>query len=272
MDGLVCIITGANSLSGIGRATAFAFAKKKARAIYVTDINGDHLVPLAEEITSTTGVECIPKCMDAAADKDIQNVIADALGTFGRLDVFFANAGVAGRHPMATETSEAFLNMMRVNAWSVYAAIKYASVAMEKTSTEKTKSGGSIIATASVVAGVRSGAGPMSYSASKAAVINICQSAAWRLHGKNIRVNAICRGLIKTEMTKKVLEAVSSNELLVNLMKRNSALERYGEPDEIASIVAYLASREASFITGQDIKVDGGLTAALPYCPLFADE
>ncbi|KAI8645113.1 hypothetical protein BD408DRAFT_362028 [Parasitella parasitica] len=270
MDNLVCIITGANSLTGIGRAAVYAFAKKNVRAIYATDIYDEHLATLAEDVSNSTGVECIPKRMDASSDDDIKDVIAEAMAKFGRLDVYFANAGIAGAHPMKTETKEEFLNMMCVNSWSVYAAIKYASEAMEQTSTEKPQSSGSIIATASV-AGVRSGAGPMSYSASKAAVINLCQSAAWRLRGKNIRVNAICPGIIETEMTEKVLSLIKGNEFMEHAMKTNSALQRFGCPAEVAAMAAFLAGPESSFITGQDIKVDGGLTASLPYTPFFAD-
>ncbi|KAL9549895.1 hypothetical protein MBANPS3_004998 [Mucor bainieri] len=271
MDNLVCIVTGANSLTGIGRAAVYAFAKKNARAIYATDISDDNLASLAEEVHRKTGVECIPKRMDASSDDDIQAVIRDAMTRFGRLDVYFANAGIAGPHPMKTETQDEFLNMMRVNSWSVYAAIKYASEAMQMTSADKPNSNGSIIATASV-AGVRSGAGPMSYSASKAAVINLCQSAAWRLRGKNIRVNAVCPGLIVTEMTRKVLAAVKANDTMERTLITTSALQRFGDPTEIAAMVAFLAGPEASYITGQDIKVDGGMTASLPYAPLFADD
>ncbi|KAF1807592.1 hypothetical protein FB192DRAFT_1442975 [Mucor lusitanicus] len=271
LDNLVCIITGANSLTGIGRAAVYAFAKKNARAIYATDISEENLASLAEDVYKTTGVECIPKRMDASSDHDIQAVIGDAMARFGRLDVYFANAGIAGPHPMKTETQDEFLNMMRVNAWSVYAAIKYASEAMKKTCEGKPTSSGSIIATASV-AGVRSGAGPMSYSASKAAVINLCQSAAWRLRGTNIRVNAICPGLIVTEMTEKVLAAIKGNGTMESTLTTSSALQRFGDPKEIAAMAAFLAGPEASFITGQDVKVDGGMTASLPYAPLFADD
>ncbi|KAG2195848.1 hypothetical protein INT47_012389 [Mucor saturninus] len=269
MDSFVCIITGCNSLTGIGRASAYAFAKKTPKVIYVTDVHDNNLATLSEDITKTTGVACIPKVVDASSDKDIQAVIDDALEKYGRLDVFFANAGVGGNHPMATQTMEGFLEMMRINTWSVFAAIKYASVAMEKTSEDKIKSGGSIIATASV-AGLRSGAGPVSYSASKAAVINICQSAAWRLHGKDIRVNAICPGIIETEMTGRVLNAIANDAYESKSIKYNSALERCGKPEEIATMAAFLASTEASFVTGQAMVVDGGLSAALPYTPKFA--
>jgi len=99
------------------RAAVYAFAKKNARAIYATDIFDENLASLAQDVHQTTGVECIPKRMDASSDDDIQDVIADAMAKFGRLDVYFANAGIAGSHPMKTETKDEFLNMMRVNSW-----------------------------------------------------------------------------------------------------------------------------------------------------------
>ncbi|KAI9351933.1 NAD-P-binding protein [Pilaira anomala] len=270
MDGYVCIITGANSLTGIGRASAYSFAKLNAKAIYVTDLHDNNLASLAENVKETTGVDCIPMKMDASCDEDILAVIEAAMEKYGRLDVFFANAGVAGRHPFVTQTKEAFLEMMSVNAWSVFAAVKYASIAMEKTSEEKKVGGGAIICTASV-GGVRSGGGPMSYSASKAAVINICQTAAWRLHGKNIRVNAICPGLIKTEMTDVVFDYIKDKKDVETALMKTTALERYGKPEEVAALVAFLGSAGGSYITGQDIKVDGGITAAVPYSPFFGE-
>ncbi|CEP06897.1 hypothetical protein [Parasitella parasitica] len=273
MENLVCIITGANSLTGIGRAAVYAFAKKNARAIYATDIYDEHLASLAEDIYKSTGVECIPKRMDASSDDDIQDVIAEAITKFGRLDVFFANAGIAGPHPMKTETKDEFLKMMcSVPINSVYAAIKYASEAMEKTSEEKPQSSGSIIATASGLLAFDLVLVPCHILHRKQRnVINLCQSAAWRLRGKNIRVNAICPGLIETEMTKKALSLIQGNEFMEHAMKTNSALQRFGCPAEVAAMAAFLAGPESSFITGQDIKVDGGMTASLPYTPLFAD-
>lgn len=86
------------------RASAYAFAKKTPKVIYVTDIHDNNLATLSGDITKTTGVACIPKVVDASSDKDIQAVIDDALEKYGRLDVFFANAGVGGNHPMATQT------------------------------------------------------------------------------------------------------------------------------------------------------------------------
>ncbi|GAA5795959.1 hypothetical protein EDC94DRAFT_619854 [Helicostylum pulchrum] len=270
MEGYVCIITGANSLTGIGRAAAYSFAKMNAKAIYVTDIKDSDLYTLAEDVKATTGVDCIGMKADASCDEDILAIINAAMDKYGRLDVFFANAGVAGRHPFVSQTKEAYMEMMSVNAWSAFAACKYASIAMQKTSEEKPVSGGAIICNASV-GGVRSGGGPMSYSASKAAVINTCQTAAWRLHGKNIRVNSVCPGLIKTEMTDVVFAAIENRPELEKSLMQTIALERYGRPEEVSETVAFLASSAGSYITGQDIKVDGGVSAAMPYSVFFGE-
>lgn len=99
------------------RATAYAFAKKNPKAIYVTDLAENNLADLAKDITEKTGVDCIPKRVDASSDEDIKSVIADAMEKYGRLDVFFANAGIATFHSMVEETKEAFLHIMQVNSW-----------------------------------------------------------------------------------------------------------------------------------------------------------
>ncbi|KAI8062033.1 hypothetical protein BDF21DRAFT_455568 [Thamnidium elegans] len=270
MENFVGIITGCNSLAGIGRASAYSIAKRNPKIIYVTDINDSNLFTLAKDITKTTSVECIPKRMDASSDEDIQSVIAEAMKEYGRLDFYYANAGIGNGTALTEHTKDMFTKLMTINCWSVFAAIKYASAAMEQTSTQKPKSGGSIVATASI-AGTRSGAGSISYAASKAAVINLCQTGAWRLHGKNIRVNSVCPGVIETEMTGTLLATIAQDPEKHKLIMRHNALERYGKPEEIGAMVAFLASDEASFITGQTIKVDGGATAALPYLPLFAE-
>ncbi|CAO3617170.1 unnamed protein product [Cunninghamella blakesleeana] len=270
MENYVAILTGTNSPFGIGWATAIELAKKQVQAIYVTDIQDDNLKTLVKEITETYKVKAIARKVDAASEQDIKKIIDEAMDTFGRLDVFFANAGAVVRGAFLEITRDDFLKSMEINSWSVLTAIQQASVAMEKTSDTKPSGGGSIIATASV-AGVRSGAGPISYSASKAAVINIVQTCAWRLKGKNIRVNAICPGIIETNMTMPALNIIDEQHLNYDTRKNATPMERYGHPSEIATTVAFLASPDASYINGQDIKIDGGLTTGYRYLPIFAD-
>lgn len=133
------------------RATAISLAKRGPKAIYVTDLGMDNLEELAKEIERTyAGVECIPYAVDAASDSAVTGIIEQAMSKFGRLDVFFANAGVATGDRIQDETAESFMRMMRINALSCFLAIKHAGVAMAVTGKGgKEFSSGSIICTAS---------------------------------------------------------------------------------------------------------------------------
>ncbi|KAI8064519.1 3-alpha--hydroxysteroid dehydrogenase [Gongronella butleri] len=268
MENYVVIITGANSPNGIGWASALEMAKKKPKAIYVTDIKDEHLPELVTLLKDTHGVEGHARVVDAANEDDVAKVVGEAVDTYGRFDVFFANAGIAIAKKYHEEASDTFLKSMDVNAWSTLAAVKHASVAMEKTSVAKPMGGGSIILNASV-AGIRSGAGPVAYSASKAAVISIAQSCAWRLKGKQIRCNAVCPGFIQTDIVSRVIDRL--DETHPDVRTNHNPLERYGKPEEIGSVVAFLASTDASFVNGQAIAIDGGLTAGHFHIPYLAD-
>lgn len=267
MAGKVCIITGTSSLFGIGRATAFAMAKQSPAAIYVTDLSTDNLEELANSIQSKyPSVKSFARKVDAASEDDVKSIIDEAMKEFGRLDVFFANAGVASGTHIKDETPESFMRMMKINALSAFLAIKHASAAMQVTGKGgKEQSSGSIIATASV-AGIRSGAGSSEYSASKAAVINLAQTSSYQLARTNIRVNAVCPGLIETGMTKQTFDWARSrgNESKIGQL---NPLARYGIAGEIASVVAFLASDDASYVNGQAWAVDGGLSSSHPIVP-----
>jgi NAD(P)-dependent dehydrogenase (short-subunit alcohol dehydrogenase family) len=192
-------------------------------------------------------------------------VVQDALDTYGRLDVFFANAGISSGQVFWEETPENFMKMLKTNTLSVFLAAKHASRAMLKTSAAKPYPGGSIIATASV-AGLRSNAGPTDYSASKAAVISLMQTCAYQLVGTGIRCNAVCPGLIETGMTKITYDAARKRGSEKKIGQLNP-LRRGGQPDEIARAVLFLASEEASYVNAQAWAVDGGLSGGLPYVP-----
>lgn len=148
---------------------------------------------------------------------------------------------------------------------SVFLATKHAARGMLKTSDSKPYPAGSIVATASV-AGLRSNAGPTDYSASKAAVISIMQTAAFQLTGKGIRCNAVCPGLIETGMTSEVYNAARKRGTERKLGQLNP-LARGGIADEIARVVAFLGSDSASYVNGQAWAVDGGLSAGHPFVP-----
>lgn len=130
------------------RATVFALAKRGPKAIYVSDLTLNHFDDLVKEIEAM-GVQCIARAVDAASTTAVTGIIDEAMQTFGRLDVFFANAGVASGDRIQDETAESFMRMMRINALSCFLAIKHAGAAMQVTGSEKEFSGGSIICTAS---------------------------------------------------------------------------------------------------------------------------
>jgi NAD(P)-dependent dehydrogenase (short-subunit alcohol dehydrogenase family) len=202
---------------------------------------------------------------DAADEPAVKQVVQEALDKYGRLDVFFANAGISSGKVFWEEDSAGFMNMMRTNTLSVFLAAKYASRAMLKTSAEKPYPSGSIIGTASV-AGLKSNAGPTDYSASKAAVISLMQTCAYQLVGSGIRCNAVCPGLIETGMTKVTYDAARSRGSEKKIGQLNP-LRRGGQPDEIARAVLFLASDEASYVNAQAWAVDGGLSGGMPFVP-----
>ncbi|KAH9859029.1 NAD-P-binding protein [Lenzites betulinus] len=268
LHGKVCVITGAGSLKGIGRATALTFAHQGARHLYLSDFDATNLPELKSTIEKLyPDVKVTVTQADAADESAISNICKQALQDEGRLDVFFANAGIATVQPFSQITAEQFMNVMRVNALSCFLAVKHGSEAMKKTNVSRGKehSGGSLILTASV-AGIRSGAGATDYSASKAAVNNIAQTAACQLSRTDIRVNTVCPGLVETGMTADTFEYARSkgNEGKIGQL---NPLGRYALPQEIANAVLFLASDESSYVNGQTFAVDGGLTATHPFIP-----
>ncbi|RCI11577.1 hypothetical protein L249_7164 [Ophiocordyceps polyrhachis-furcata BCC 54312] len=243
-DKVVAVITGANSPTGIGRAAARRMAETgRLRALYICDRDGEHLDAQAEELASLPGsgsVDVHVRRFDAADEDGVRAVVGDAMGRYGRLDVFVANAGVTGRYRAFTDVScDEFMAVMRVNALSVFLAAKHAAPAMRKTSTEKARPGGSIVATASV-AGLRANAGPTAYSASKAAVVSMAQTMAYQLVGSGVRINAVCPGLIQTGMTAPLWDAARARGTQGKIGQLNPML-RAGQADEVARVVVFLA-------------------------------
>ncbi|KAI1506714.1 3-oxoacyl-acyl carrier protein reductase [Biscogniauxia marginata] len=267
VEGKVVIITGTNSNLGIGRASAHQFAENGAKAIYICDFDSKNLEAHKREINSLyPNVDVHTRQFDAADENAVKAVVDHALETYGRLDIFFANAGIIGAiSPFTSIWKDEFMKVMDTNVASVFLAAKYAAPAMMKTSAEKKSPSGSIIGTASV-AGLRSNAGTTPYSASKAAVISLAQTIAYQLAGTGIRMNVICPGLIETGMTAPTFETARARGTEKKIGQLNP-LKRGGNADEIARVALFLASDEASYVNGQAWAVDGGLSAGLPFVP-----
>ncbi|KAF8875296.1 hypothetical protein BD779DRAFT_1629887 [Infundibulicybe gibba] len=264
----VCVITGVGSLKGIGRATAIHFAHEGAAHLYLIDYDPTNLPNLKSTIETTyPDVKVTTIQADAADEAAISGVCTRALEEEGRLDVFFANAGISAKDVFTNITADAFMNTMRVNSLSCFLAVKHASTAMQKVNPSRGKnvSAGSIILTASV-AGIRSGAGSVDYSASKAAVNSIAKTSAYQLQKTDIRVNSICPGLIETGMTTATFEYARQRGSAGRIGQLNP-LGRYGIPQEIAKAAVFLASDDSSYVNAQNIAVDGGLSSSHPVAP-----
>ena len=198
----------------------------------------------------------IAKLTDVSREGDVKALMDLALKTYSRLDVVCNNAGITGQlFSLEQEDGADWQKVYAVNVLGAVYAVKHAAAHMQERKT------GSIVNTASV-AGIRSGAGTNAYSASKAAVINFTHTAACDLGGYNIRVNAVCPGLIETGMTRPIFD-VARERGKVDKLGSRCELRRYGRPEEVARAILFLASDEASYITGQILPVDGGNTASL---------
>lgn len=239
LEGKVAIITGA--ASGIGEATADLFRSEGATVVAADRAEG-------------VGITSV----DSGSEADVERLVEQTVADHGGVDIFFANAGISGGLAGIFEQSAAdWEEILRVNLIGPWLAIKYAAPHM------KQRGGGSIVCTASV-AGLRAGAGGVAYSASKAGVINLVKTAAAQLCDSNIRVNAICPGLIETGMTQGIYDmarAAGKQEMIGQL----NPLRRGGEPNEIAQVALFLASDESSYVNGHALVADGGLSISHPF-------
>lgn len=254
--GKTAIITGA--AGGIGRATARLMAARGA-ALVLADL--DPQVHQTATLIQDAGGRAEALVMDCATDAGGAALVARALDVFGGIDVLHANAGVTGGLLPRLDTPSAdFMEVLRVNLLGPWIAIR-------ETIPHLTR-GAAIVCTASV-AGLRAGAGPVPYSASKAGVANMVQTVAMALTGTGIRINGVAPGLIDTPMTAPLYDAARASGAEARIGQLNP-LRRGGEADEVAEVVAFLASDAARYVNGQVLAVDGALSAQLPFTPRWS--
>jgi meso-butanediol dehydrogenase/(S,S)-butanediol dehydrogenase/diacetyl reductase len=250
LDGKVGIITGA--ATGIGRASAFAFARAGAQLV-LCDVREDEL---RRTIDAAGGRDIVPVIADLAEPSACPRVVEAALSAFGRLDVLFNNAGVGTMvvgGTVETIDLDHWDLAQDVNVRAMYLVSRAAVPAM------RAVGGGSIINTSSVSAFRGSVARPShAYAASKGAVLALTRAMAASYGRDRIRVNAICPGTIRTRLTADIIESAEREAA----EGHGIPLGRVGEPEDIASCALFLASDDASWISGAEIVVDGGARAA----------
>jgi NAD(P)-dependent dehydrogenase (short-subunit alcohol dehydrogenase family) len=253
LDGKRAIVTGGGS--GIGRASAIRFAREGAAVLIVgRTANAEHV---AAEIRAEGGAASA-MIADAAIEENVAAMVELCLSALGGLEVFFANIGVTGSNtPLLEQTVEEWTEVYRLNTVSCFLAIKYAGRHMT------TQGHGSIILTSSA-ASLRANAGAISYSASKAAVNSLAQTAANAFAGTGVRVNAILPGLVETKLTRKVFEDARARGVEAKL-GHVTPMKRPGRAEEIAAAAAFLASDDSSYVDGQLLSVDGGVSSTHPY-------
>ncbi len=241
----VALITG--SSRGIGAAIALRLAQDGFN-IALNDLNESMFEnnDIIEKIKET-GVECKYFCADVSNYTQCEEMINAVKEQFGGLDVLVNNAGITKDGLMARMSEEQYDAVINVNQKSVFNMMKLAGKIMMK------QRSGKIVNLASV-AGLYGNPGQINYSASKAAIIGMTKTVAKELGSRGINVNAVAPGFIKTPMTDALTE--EQRNMMLNLI----AMKRYGLPEEIAGVVSFLASKDASYVTGQVIEISGGLS------------
>ena len=244
--GKVVVITG--GAGGIGRAAAVRFASEGARVVLV-DLAGAAL-PRTVATVETAGGEVLAVEADVTRLADVERYADAAVKRFGGIDVFFNNAGILGAlKPLVDYPEETFDRVIAVNLKAVWLGMKVVAPLM------RARGGGAIVNTASI-AGLRGSPNIIAYTASKHAVVGMTRAAALELARHGIRVNAVCPAPIETPMAQQLETEVRRERLTATIPMR-----RYGAPEEVAALVAFLASPDATYITGALYTVDGGAMA-----------
>ena len=247
----VALVTGA--ASGIGKATAVLFAQEGAK-VMCADLHGEGAERVAQEIGSGGG-EAASLQVDVAKGADVERMVRQTVERWGRLDVLVNNAGIYFILPLAQVPEEEWDRLININLKGVYLGCKYAIPQMVS------QGKGAIVNTASI-AGLRGAANWTTYCASKGGVVQLTKALAMEVARLNVRVNCVCPGIIDTGMFDQAVDMVPvGKEELAAMIGESHPMGRIGRPEEVAAAILFLASEEASFITGVPLSVDGGLWA-----------
>ncbi|MGO4886714.1 SDR family NAD(P)-dependent oxidoreductase [Anaerobacillus sp. MEB173] len=244
LAGKVAVITG--GASGIGESTARLMVEEGAKVV-IADMSDELGTQLAHELNQANKVATYVH-VDVTNETEVQHMINEALSIFGKVDILFNNAGIGSLSPSAELPYEEWRKVIAVNLDGVFLAAKHAIAAMQK------NGGGSIINTASILGHVGQ-AQTAPYTASKGGVVNLTRALAVEYAKENIRVNAVCPGYIETPLLNQLDDEMKNH--LISL----HPIGRLGRAEEVAKAVIFLASDDASFVTGANLLVDGGYTA-----------
>ena len=249
LAGKSAVITGA--ANGIGRATADVFAEEGAR-IVGTDIDADGLDRLRADLEAR-GTDCVTVVGDVSDPDDAQRMITTAVERFGRIDILVANAGVIPLGSIDESTADDWDKVMSIDGRGMFLTCKYAIEAMVQTG------GGSIVCLSSI-SGMAGQSRQSTYGPAKFVATGLTKHLAVEWADRDIRVNAVAPGTIWTERVRSLPDEPGGTEYIEEIKKQHP-MGRLGEPEEVARAIAFLASDEASFITGAILAVDGGYLA-----------
>jgi NAD(P)-dependent dehydrogenase (short-subunit alcohol dehydrogenase family) len=245
----IALVTGGGG--GIGRATALAYQREGAK-VAVADLNVEAARAVAAEIEAAGG-DAIAIQVDVTKSAEVEAMVKQVVTRFGRLDIAFNNAGIDIEHlPLHKATEEEFDKLVAVNIKGVWLCMKH-----EITQMLEQGSGGAIVNTSSV-GGVIGAARQPVYGATKHAVLGLTRAAGVEYARKGIRVNAVCPGIIDTEMTER---ALAREPKRAPYIEQAHPIGRLGQAEEIARAAVFLSSEDASFVVGHPLLVDGGMTA-----------
>lgn len=243
LSGKTAIVTGA--ARGIGKAIALKFAQEGCNVAF-TDLVIDENGEATRQEIEALGVKCKAYASNAANFAETEEVVKQIHADFGSIDILVNNAGITKDGLMVRMSEEQYDAVIAVNQKSVFNMMKLVGAVMMR------QRHGHIVSLASV-AGLYGNPGQINYSASKAAIIGMTKTVAKELGARNVTVNAVAPGFIKTPMT----DALTEEQR--NKMLELVAMKRYGNPEEVANVISFLCSEDASYVTGQTIEISGGL-------------